>query len=187
MIEMLGVLAIIGVLTVGGFSLVNKVTTTHKANTVIDETGVLANKTRTIFREFVYDNKDSMNTTAISMDEYVSDARAYPESLALETSGFVDKDDVLFNIYAFRDSGVDYFYIQVSQLSEDLCMALSQSNWGSPSINGYVGICIGTCTNGGVVNGSDNNTAKGGAKMSLDGSATYCQSGADNTVSLTFR
>ena len=205
MIEMLGVLAVIGVLTVGGFSLISKVTTSHKSNVAIDEIGALANRTRMVFREFVLDNKSSItsaSSTAVPMNEYLCKARAYPESLEYpkDSNGkcesgktFISTHDIKFNVQCFRNNDVDYFYIEVSQLDDEMCMAIAQSTWGSPSINGYVGICIGSsCTNGGVVGNTNPgaNVAQGGAKLSLDGASSACVSGnttTGNQVFLTYR
>ena len=55
MIEMLGVLAIIGVLSVGGFSLVNKMHNSYEANQVIETAGELASRARTMAREYEED------------------------------------------------------------------------------------------------------------------------------------
>lgn len=204
MIEMLGVLAVIGVLTVGGFSLVGKVSTSHRANTLVDEVGALANRTRTIFHEFVVDKtSENQVDTDMNMNKYICEARAYPESLEPTLSdnsaagSFTDKDDVKFDVVHYRsDKKIDYYYIKVSQLDKDLCMALSQSSWGSPSINGFMGICVGTCTTGtcsGCTDGGIVGTTKGtyiatnGAKMALDDSVMACSSDTDNAVFLTFR
>lgn len=211
MIEMLGVLAVIGVLTVGGFSLISKVTTAHKSNVTIDEIGTLANKARMIFHEYVYDKQKFSNTP--DMNTYLYNAKAYPESLELVDSGnsqkaFVSASDVKFNVQYFQYNNVDYFYIDISQLDDEMCMAIAQSTWGSPSINGYVGICVGaSCssesTPGGIVGvctgsscgsegnvggiSSTSNRAKNGAKLSLDGAASACTAGNENHIFLTFR
>jgi len=52
MLEMLGVLAIVGVLTVGGFSLVSKVNNSNQVNTTIDEVSSLAHKVRIVARDY---------------------------------------------------------------------------------------------------------------------------------------
>lgn len=199
MIEMLGVLAVIGVLTVGGFSLVSKVTTAHKSNVTIDEIGTLANKTRMVFHEFVLDSKAS--TSALDFNQYICNANAYPSSLDYDkdsngkcASGksFVSNNDVLYDLaYVTSSKNIDYFYIKVSQLDNEMCMTISQSTWGSPSINGYVGICVGSdCdSKGGIIDNSNpgSNVAKGGAKISLDGATDACTAGTNNVVYLTFR
>ncbi|MBR1825630.1 MAG: hypothetical protein IJ770_03490 [Alphaproteobacteria bacterium] len=211
MIEMLGVLAIIGVLTVGGFALISKMSNAHRANEVIDEIGTLANKTRMIFHEFVEDNTDA-NFHKMSM--YVYKARAYPEGLSClnvdndgkckaensdaDSFAFIDKNDVKFEIQHERSGNeIDYFVIKISQLSDDLCMAVAQSTWGSPSINGYVGMCVtdskktncafNTLTGSSSSGSTPSYIAKGGAKLSLDGAADACANETDNDVYLTFR
>ena len=215
MIEMLGVLAIIGVLTVGGFALISKMSNAHRANEVIDEIGVLANKTRTVFHEFVEDHTaDDGTITSNPMTMYVYKARAFPEGLdcankkngecAMDNSdessfALSDKNDVKFEIQQRRSNKkVDYFVLKISQLTDDLCMAVAQSTWGSPSINGYVGICVtdsskNSCSYDTLipqdmsVNVVTNNIAKGGAKLALDAAADACASETDNVVYLTFR
>ena len=52
MIEMLGVLAIIGVLSVGGFNMVNKMQTSYSNNQVLDAAGELATRTRVLMRDY---------------------------------------------------------------------------------------------------------------------------------------
>ena len=206
MIEMLGVLAIIGVLTVGGFALISKMSNAHRANVVIDEIGVLANKTRMVFHEFVEDNTGEGEVITTSpgtehnMAKYVSDAKSYPEGLEYIESAndkyFEDSNDVRFEIMHLRSpKKIDYFMLKISQLSDNLCMAVAQSTWGSPSINGYVGICAGDgCSYSTLIptnesSSSQNltNIAKGGAKLTLDGAADACTSETDNVVYLTFR
>ena len=54
MLEMLGVLAVIGVITIGGFGMINKMNDQRKANQIMDYAGDLANKARVLVRD--YDN-----------------------------------------------------------------------------------------------------------------------------------
>ena len=205
MIEMLGVLAVIGVLTVGGFGLVSKVSNSHKSNVTIDEIGTLANKARVVFRDFVLDNPlDSNSTSAQPMNEFLCTAKAYPESLEYPKTSdgkcgadgtFTSNIDVKYSVNHFKNNQIDYFYIEISQLSDEMCMAIAQSSWGSPSLNGYVGVCVGSsCSNGGVIGNTNpgTNVAKGGAKLSIDGASAACNNesaadGAGNHVFLTFR
>ncbi len=194
MIEMLGVLAVIGVLTVGGFSLVSKVSTAHKANVTIDEIGTLANKARMVFHEYVLDKKRNDQTPALNFstfNAYLANAKAFPASLEANDDGFLSQNDIQYNLQHITSStNVDYFYIKISQLDNEMCMTIAQSTWGSPSLNGYVGICVGSdCGDNGGVVGSSKGTyfAKGGAKLSLDDSASACTGGTENTVYLTFR
>ncbi|MBR6356309.1 MAG: hypothetical protein IKR92_05595 [Alphaproteobacteria bacterium] len=192
MIEMLGVLAVIGVLTVGGFSLVSKVTTAHKSNVTIDEIGTLANKARTVFHEYVLDKKEGDALNFSTFNAYLANAKAFPASVEANDDGFLSQNDIQYDLQHITSSkDVDYFYIKISQLDNEMCMTVSQSTWGSPSLNGYVGICVGSdCGDkGGVVDNSNpgSNVAKGGAKISLDGATESCTAGTNNVVYLTFR
>ena len=52
MIEMLGVLSIIGILTVGGYGLVSKMQRNQRMNEVADNLVTLARKARQVSRDF---------------------------------------------------------------------------------------------------------------------------------------
>ena len=58
MLEMLGVLAIVGVLTVGGFGLVSKVNNNNQINNVVDEISSLAAKVRIVARDYMSEEAD---------------------------------------------------------------------------------------------------------------------------------
>ena len=138
MIEMLGVLAIIGVLTVGGFSLVSKATTENRINNVIDEVSSLSQRVRNIFRDYVTLEKPTGDT---DITEYVYNARAYPNVLEYNASGyFEDDEDVNIKINYTSSNDIHYFILELSNLNEDVCMGIANGKWGSAASNGFIGI-----------------------------------------------
>ena len=141
MIEMLGVLAIVGVLTVGGFSLVSKATTENKINQAIDEVSSLAQKTRSIFREYVVIQKP---TEKVDITDYIFKAKAFPDVLAYNNSSkvFENNEEVKMKIIHDVASGVDlhYFILELSDLNEDVCMGLVNAQWGTAASNGFIGM-----------------------------------------------
>lgn len=156
MIEMLGVLAIIGVLTVGGFSLVSKATTENKINNVIDEVSSLSHKVRSVFREYVFSKKPADKA---NMSEYICNARAFPDVLSCGTgkedckltdcknlTKFEDDEEVEITVsYRTKKNGdfdLHYFVIELANLSDDICMGLANGKWGTAASNGFLGIKV---------------------------------------------
>ena len=150
MMEMLGVLAIIGVLSVGGFAMVSKMQANYEANKVIDEISDLANKIKAVFRD--YENKLENGNI---MNQYIRKAKAYPDSFNENESGTINNDSFLGSTgieYDIRyvcskvkeDTqeciGSEYYMIFLKNMTEDLCNQVVTSNWGSPSTNGFIGI-----------------------------------------------
>ncbi|MBQ7632761.1 MAG: type II secretion system protein [Alphaproteobacteria bacterium] len=139
MIEMLGVLSIIGILTVGGFSLVSKTVSENKINKVIDEVSDLARRSRVVFREYIYDNK-----TGTDMTKYLYDAKAYPTDLEWNESGskFIDDEDIEMKVLVMEKSAVKYYVLEVAKVSEEICMGIANGQWGTMSTNGFSGIAF---------------------------------------------
>lgn len=146
MIEMLGVLAIIGILTVGGFSLVSKATTENRINNVIDEVSSLSHRVRSIFREYVFTKKPA---TGADFTDYVAEARAFPDVLTYDDSdcsgGFIDDEEVCIKIKYEKkgtdaDSEIHYFIMELSNLDDEVCMGLANATWGTAATNGFLGI-----------------------------------------------
>lgn len=177
MIEMLGVLAIIGILTVGGFNLVSKATTENRINNVIDEVSSLSHRVRSIFRDYVTTVKPATNT---DFTKYVYDARAYPDVLTYNDSdcsgGFIDDEDVCMKITYEKtgsdDMEVHYFILELSNLNDEVCMGLANGSWGTSATNGFLGI------------GFNKNSLK--PRVDL-GDATAGCDGDDKTLYLKFK
>ena len=135
MIEMLGVLAIIGILTVGGFNLVMKAQTHQRLNEVIDNMTTLARKVRVVARDYT--------GNAANFKSYVNTGRAFPDSLEYGDGGFTDRNDITYDVYYAGEGGQVLFAIKVSGLTTEMCMNMVNANYGNSSTSGFVGLSIG--------------------------------------------
>lgn len=172
MLEMLGVLAIIGVLTVGGFSLVNKVNNNNQSNNVIEEISSLASKVRVVARDYTSSDGNFM--------KYVCNGKAYPNTLecnlangteSCNCSEFVGSADVSYTVAVAEYPAL--FTLTASNLTEDMCMSLLTANWGTATTTGFAGISGGS----GTQSSSTDTIAK---------AAAACD-GDSNSLTMTFR
>ena len=137
MIEMLGVLAIIGVLSVGGIAGYSKAMNKFKTNKVADNVSMLVANIKTLYaQQNTYNGLD--NKTAISMgvvpDELGTNAtsgtltNAYSGPVYIETSdSTADKDDKAFTIV-------------FTKLSREACISLVTNDWGSGYSSGLIAV-----------------------------------------------
>ena len=139
MMEMLGVLAVIGILTVGGFNLVMKTRMHQAINEVTDTMTSLAQKTRHIIRDYALDNP---NAASGSMKAYVVNAKAYPDTLT--ATDWTDRNDVSYDVTYVGTNPM--FWVVVSGLSEEMCLNLSNGNYGTNVSSGFVGLSYGSDT-----------------------------------------
>ena len=188
MIEMLGVLSIIGILTVGGFSLVSKAVTENKINNVIDEISALAQHTRVVFREFVYkcreDDSNKKCSTGTDMTKPLHEASAYPDVLEYTTCDgkncFIDNEELEMTVSFLVEDNVEYYVLKIAGpnkkvIPEDICMAIANGNWGTPATNGFSGIAF----------KNDENLI--GGTIGLANAAANDGCGAAKTIFLAFR
>lgn len=172
MIEMLGVLAIIGILTVGGFALVTKMYNAQATNTVIDDIGTFANKVRVIARDFSVGSEESPN----DFNEYINKGRAFPADAEYKSGSknFLASSDILYKFSYNKPSSNDpsLFTMEISQLNLDMCIAVLTMNWGSPSTSGFLKFKVGPSTYS--------------TQLDLDDATSACKSN-DNTIEMSFR
>ena len=132
MIEMLGVLAIIGVLSVGGIAGYSKAMETYKINKLKQAITEIVTNTRTLYasqnpqNKYQSLNKDTAKDAGILTDEMQSILR---ESGDLYISG---------NYY----NSYKTFLIELSWISEKECVALATADWGTTSSTGFYSLAI---------------------------------------------
>ena len=149
MIEMLGVLAIIGVLSVGGIAGYSKAMAKYRSNKVVEQVSMLITNIRTMYaQQQTYINLD--NNLAIEMG-------VVPEDLIV-VDGSGKPTNALRNVFGGRviivadsvdgeggeGASLDYnaFSVLFSGLSRDACIAIATSDWGSGSSSGLLGMYI---------------------------------------------
>lgn len=125
MIEMIGVLTVMGVLSVGGISGYTKAISNYRANASVEEiTTIIANIKNIGMRRGHY--KGLNNAAAIKL-------KAVPESLIQGSS--------LKNIYSGNitigtstDTSAKGFYVQYDGLSKDSCISIITKDWGKSNV-----------------------------------------------------
>ena len=147
MIEMLGVLSIVGILTVGGYGLVSKMQKNNRINEITDNFVNFARKVRQVARDYDIEGgtiKSMCGAAACaSFADYVQYGKSYPEDLNYSGGSFVDeRNNVTYNVSYVGNSNI-MFVISASGLDEPTCMQLATLNYGTPSTSGYMGINVG--------------------------------------------
>ena len=141
MIEMLGVLAIVGVLSVGGIAGYSKAMEKFKINKTVDHVSQIATNIRTLYaQQTTYAGLN--NTTAVQMG-------VVPDSLATSGTSYTS----ITNDFGGSVSIWDYyslegtFAIAMSKISKQACIEMATLDWGNASSSGLVAMNIGWITN----------------------------------------
>lgn len=169
MIEMLGVLAIIGILSVGGFDLISKANNNRKVAAVIDEIGSLARKSRTVMRDYEASDEDE---SIKNVSEHIKKGQAYPDNLEYTNDTFIGTDDVEYKIYYANNDSV-LFILEASKLTTDMCMQIATIDWGSRSTNGFLGMDINVTDAASLVNILSAETVTPNNNTGIPGNSTH--------------
>ncbi len=125
MVEMLGVLAIIGVLSVGGIAGYSKAMAKYKLGKVTDQITTTVTNIRTLYSgQRTYDGLD--NSVANSMNLVSSDMKGSGSEITNGFGGAVTIAAV--NSLAGTTDGS--FTVRFAGLSKDACISLASSDWG---------------------------------------------------------
>ena len=184
MIEMLGVLAIIGVLSVGGIAGYSKAMTKYRINKTADQVSQLAQGIRTLYAS--QKNYSSLN------DEVIKKAHLAPEEMyeATGSNNLVNPfGGNVVVLSAVKMAGNDFkaFVIDFWDLPQEACIELLTMDWGSGSGSGLISIAYDTgdstyygCTGGNTY------TCAGDGVMPVDKAVSLCSSPTNNTIRWTF-
>ena len=132
MIEMLGVLAIIGVLSVGGIAGYSKAMNKFKTNKVADNVSMLVANIKTLYaQQNTYTGLDNENAVKLGVvpeelgtDEDLKNAFSGDVTIAASDSSSADDDRA--------------FTLQFDSLSKEACIALATNDWGSGYSSGLI-------------------------------------------------
>ena len=135
MIEMLGVLAIVGVLSVGGIAGYSKAMTKFKINKTAEQVSQIVANMRTLYAQqtsygsFYTDDAIKMGV----IPDNLTTTNSYPHV----TNAFNGKVTVM--------SGFDetIFLVRFESLPKEACVSLATQDWGSESSAGLIAISIG--------------------------------------------
>lgn len=160
MIEMLGVLAIIGILTVGGLSIMGRSRELHDIGQLISETSRIAMTAKKLACD--YESEYGSYTMYLYKQEAVSDELEY------ENGKFIGPMDAEITV----TGDLHKYKVNVANLTSDACIQLAGNDWGSKGTNGFLNVCVG-------------GSCSGGSRMDVATAGSACSDGA--TVSIEFK
>ena len=150
MIEMLGVLAIIGVLSVGGIAGYSKAMNKFKTNKVADNVSMLVANIKTMYaQQKTYGSldTDSANAMGLIPDELVKEINgdtayrnAYNGLVEIHTAGstVADKEESSAGAGDGTTKDNKAFVIFFGGLSREACITLATNDWGSGYSSGLI-------------------------------------------------
>ena len=154
MVEMLGVLAIIGVLSIGGISGYSKAMAKYRVNKTLDQISMLVINIRTLFSSSIdYDGLSATN--AISLGIIPGDMQSSTDSSTKIVNSY--QGDVLLGNPGTSPAAKRRFYIAYDGLNSEACVSLATADWGSQSGSGLEAIYI----NGGAAAAPSDETCSG--------------------------
>lgn len=181
MIEMLGVLAIIGVLSVGSLGIVAKARQQYTISQIINEVSSLVTSARKMSCDYD-DGYGSYTNMLFRSDEYPdgvlplsddADIGSVIEQSAKETSSaeaFLLTSETVLQL----NGGDGTFTAEISNLPPHACLAVATADWGKKHINGFLGSAFDTT-----------NKSDGDQQMDLDLATAGCAAGS--TLTLTYK
>ena len=138
MIEMLGVLAIIGVLSVGGIAGYSKAMTKYKTNKVVDQMTMIVTNLRTLYaQQTSYDGLNNANAILMGV---------IPDEMGTSGSALVNAFNGAVFITSAKLStvndtaGIKAFTITYTGLPRESCVTLATGDWGSGHSAGFIGL-----------------------------------------------
>ncbi|MBR3502170.1 MAG: hypothetical protein IKO06_04615 [Alphaproteobacteria bacterium] len=128
MIEMLGVLAIIGVPSVGGIAGYSKAMQKYRINKTIEQITLIAGNVRTFFAP--QRSYDVLTNTVIKKAKLVPDEMWNSDKTALEN---VFGERVILSEVTMNDGYSPLFYISYNNIPEEACIEIVTHNWSDIS------------------------------------------------------
>ncbi len=131
MLEMLGVLSIIGVMTVGGLNIIGRSRQMHELGQLVSEVSKVAMTAKKMACE--YDDAYGSYTMFLYKSE------AYSDELEYESGKFIGPMESEITI----TGDISTFEISIAGLTTDACIQLAGNDWGKTGTNGFLGVCVG--------------------------------------------
>ena len=190
MIEMLGVLAIVGILSVGGIAGYSKAIAKNKVNETIDQVTLIVTNTQALYAQ--------QNNYADLTHEHAKDIGIIPQEMIIPAHSSSENGDAMIiaehvkhkllgNVIVrgagSRTSEINgsvntktAFIVDFEGLSRDACVTMATANWGGSNRSGLIGIQVKGTDN----EGEDPETLVIGCNGSLavNGVATACPNGS---------
>ena len=152
MIEMLGVLAIVGVLSVGGIAGYSKAMTKFKINKTADQISQIVANIRTLYAQQT--TYQGLNTvSAYNMGVIPDEMGSYHDIGWADAINNPFSGPVLISTGSrLSSSSNDAFIISIYSIPKEACVTLATMDWGSSSSSGLISI---TVSSSGSINPSE--------------------------------
>lgn len=169
MIEMIGVLAIIGVLSVGGFGIVAKAIKNQRYTQVMSNVAELASSAKKLACQFLDDEGYS------DYGIFLYKSGKYPDSITYIKTGtnagkYIGNLDETYKFEAGA-SGGSSFKIKLENIPQDLCMRMVSDDWGTVRSTGFINLKVGDKTD---------------KKINMSDAATACSSMDNNEIIMSY-
>ena len=184
MVEMLGVLAIIGVLSAGGLAGYSKAMFKHKMNSTLDQITMLVTNIRTMYG--TQDNYEGLTATqAIQLG-------IIPAAMKNGSDGLVSpfKGEVTIDTSKASESAPDNtaFVVTYNDLPSEACINLATAEWGTGAGSGFIGVKASDAADAdasGAYVGAALDGRNEGVPYKVGDAITAC--GSANTSSVSFK
>lgn len=148
MVEMLGVLAIIGVLSVGGIAGYSKAMTKFKITKTFDQVSMTVANIRTL-----YSGQRNYSGLATNLALKMGVVPAEMEGAASGTLVNAFQGSVTLGTVNFNSQTASAFYISYGNMGSEACVQIITSDWGSGASSGFIGLGV-TGGTAGLASGS---------------------------------
>lgn len=199
MIEMLGVLAIVGVLSVGGIAGYSKAMNKFKTNKVIDQINMISTNIRTLYSS--QRNYNGLNNTLATTAGIVS-----PDMFDSATPGTITnafQGDVIIASTIHNGQQHAGYVIGFDGLPKASCVTAATTDWGGDVGSGFAGmVVVGAAATAGTASGAvaevSKDTLTASTNLAIPGDATYntpmsivnaqasCANSANNAMALKY-
>lgn len=143
MVEMLGVLAIIGVLSVGGIAGYSKAMTKFKITKTFDQVSMTVANIRTL-----YSGQRNYAGLATNLALKMGVVPAEMEGSATGTLVNAFQGTVTVGTVNFNSQTASAFYISYGNMGSEACVQVVTSDWGSGASSGFIGLSVAAGTSG---------------------------------------
>ncbi len=179
MIEMLGVLAIIGVLSVGGIAGYSKAMAKYKQNKLGDQISMLITNIRTLYGNSS-DYSGLTTESAISMGAVDKEMQVSGSSNTIHN---VYTGNVTIAAVEHNSVSNSAFTLTIEKLPKPACTYMMSADWGSSVGSGWISIKTGANSAVTYTVGAAQNPAP----ATVAQAAAACDSESDNKVIMTFQ
>ncbi len=198
MIEMLGVLAIIGVLSVGGIAGYSKAMMKYRINKTIEQITLIAGNMRTFYKNAKTDYSQNLTKSVVKK------AKLLPEEMwVLDNQGNISEFSYPFGLFEFSWVNKYGYMMNLYDVPQEACIELATYDWRILGENLYsIGIehegdshiltsvdtdCNSSTDNSSYILGCNSASATISLPLPLDKVSDVCNSDDDNNIAFILR